>query len=90
MAYKNAEKVLPLHLIEEIQKYIDGGLIYIPKTAQKAEWGSVSGTRKSIDKRNQEIYQLYINGTAVYKLAQMFYLSEETIKKIVYGRKKEI
>ncbi len=31
MSYMNAEEVLPKSLIGEIQKYIDGQLIYIPE-----------------------------------------------------------
>lgn len=30
MLYKNADKVFPKHLVEELQTYFDGGYIYIP------------------------------------------------------------
>lgn len=87
MGYKKGADVLPSHLVKEIQKYIDGALIYIPKKSKKAGWGYLSGSRDSLDKRNNEIYQLYKQGVSIDDLAGMFYLSQETIKKIVYSKK---
>lgn len=87
MGYMKAEKVLPTHLLIEVQKYIDGGLVYIPKKSKKVSWGSVSGSRKEIDERNNEIYDMYMNGISMDELADRYYLSIETIRKIVYGRK---
>ncbi len=87
MGYKKGSEVLPVHLLKEIQKYIDGALIYIPKKSKKVGWGHLSGSRDSIDKRNNEIYRLYKQGVSLDDLANMFYLSNETIKKIVYSKK---
>lgn len=87
MGYKNGAKVLPSHLLKEVQKYIDGGLIYIPKRSQKVGWGYLSGSRDSIDKRNNNISELYKQGVSIDDLVKMFYLSHETIKKIVYSKK---
>lgn len=40
MSYINAEEVLPKSLIGEIQKYIDGQLIYIPRKNENIlSWG---------------------------------------------------
>lgn len=36
MSYVNAEGVLPKNLVEEIQKYIDGQLIYIPRKSENS------------------------------------------------------
>lgn len=87
MSYKKGVEVLPAHLLEQVQKYIDGGLIYIPKRSDKIGWGCKSGTRKSLDRRNKRIQTLFTKGVSISKLAENFYLSEETIKKIVYGKK---
>lgn len=86
MAYKNAAEVLPAHLLNQIQNYIDGGLIYIPKCSQKVAWGHLSGARKNIDQRNYEIIELYENGYNIEELSERFYLSPDTIKKIVYTK----
>lgn len=87
MGYKNAAELLPTHLLEELQKYIEGGLIYVPKNSEKVGWGCTSGARESISHRNREIYTDYSKGITVELLANKYYLSTETIKKIVYGKK---
>ncbi|WP_088042715.1 CD3324 family protein [Bacillus sp. EAC] len=88
MAYVKATAILPEKLIVEIQKYIQGETIYIPKlekTHQK--WGSRSGTRKLIDDRNKSIKTSFKNGITIDQLANDYYLSVETIKKIIYTTK---
>lgn len=87
MSYKKGVDVLPAHILEEVQQYIDGGLIYIPKRSDKIGWGCKSGTRKSLNRRNKRIQILFGEGISISKIAEIFYLSEETIKKIVYGKK---
>ncbi|GIO44755.1 hypothetical protein J41TS4_45130 [Paenibacillus apis] len=82
--YKNGKDVLPPRLLKELQSYIQGELLYIPKPeCAKASWGELSGTRTSMAKRNENIYKLYDNGHSVSDLAQMFFLSDESIRKIV-------
>jgi Mor family transcriptional regulator len=82
--YKNGRDVLPPSLLLELQKYIQGDLIYIPKPAnQRASWGEVSGTRKLLAERNKEIVQCYVNGATVAELERMYHLSSESIRKII-------
>ncbi|MOA06220.1 hypothetical protein D3C78_1258510 [compost metagenome] len=84
MNYKNGRDVLPPSLLQELQKYIQGDLIYIPKTAEKrAQWGEVSGTRKLLAERNKEICFYYVNGWSVAELESKYHLSSESIRKIV-------
>ena len=40
MKYINAAEILPEKLLREIQTYIDGDVLYIPKTSAKKVWGS--------------------------------------------------
>lgn len=87
MKYVNATAILPKALIEEIQKYVQGETLYIPKpetTHQK--WGVRSGGRQLIDDRNQTIRSSFRNGRKIHQLAEEYCLSMETIKKIVYTR----
>lgn len=86
MSYKNGIDVLPTHLLKEIQGYFNGGLIYIPKNGDKVSWGQNSGTRKQLDLRNMKMKTLYKNGQSIETLANDFFLSPETVKKIVYGK----
>ena len=86
MRYVKATSILPESLLVEIQKYVQGETIYIPKvegTYQK--WGSLSGGRKKIDERNTSIKNAFYNGKSISQLAHEYYLSIETIKKIVYS-----
>ena len=44
MSYIKAENVLPQELIETIQQYVDGKLIYIP-CKEKQEWGTTTSAK---------------------------------------------
>lgn len=90
MSYKNAKEVLPPNLLKEMQKYIQGDLIYIPKAKSKrAGWGELSGTKAQLAKRNEEIYKLYCDGQSFEELECMFHLSVESIRKIIYHRRQQ-
>ena len=87
MNYKKGADVLPARLLKEIQEYVEGSLVYIPKKSRKAGWGDLSGARKLIDKRNARIISLFEQGNSIGELADQFHLGEDTVKKIVYGKK---
>ncbi|WP_054704248.1 CD3324 family protein [Bacillus sp. JCM 19041] len=85
MAYKSASVVLPKELIEEIQKYVQGETIYIPKKeTAHFQWGECSGTKAFIRKRNAAMKQAFSEGVSIEQLAVRHHLAVETIKKIVY------
>ncbi len=86
MKYRNAEAVLPEALLAELQKYCAGELIYVPSGESKAAWGEVNGSRARYEARNRQIVQSYRNGAAVGELAKQFYLSTDSIRKIVKQR----
>lgn len=89
MKYVKVETVLPDNLIKEIQKYIQGEYIYIPSQAEKKKrWGENSGSRSYIQGRNEEIRNKYSNGFKIKDLAEEFFLSIDSIKKIVYAKDK--
>jgi Mor family transcriptional regulator len=84
MSYKNGRDVLPPSLLKQLQDYIQGEIIYIPKKEQKrAGWGENNGTKLFIENRNKEIYCLYKSGSTIYELIQMYHLSEDSIRKII-------
>jgi Mor family transcriptional regulator len=87
--YVKAETLLPSSLIEEIQKYIQGEYIYIPSPETKRKkWGEKSGNREYIRNRNKIIRQKYSSGQTIAALAGEFFLSMESIKKIIYAKSK--
>lgn len=88
MKYINATEILPESLLIEIQKYIAGGVLYIPQTeGMKQPWGSKTGTRKEIINRNIQIKFEKENGKTIEELIFKYKLSYDTIKKIVYNKK---
>ncbi|MDM5188660.1 CD3324 family protein [Bacillus sp. DX4.1] len=87
MKYVKATTILPEKLIIEIQRYVQGETIYIPKTETAYhKWGTRSGGRKLIDDRNKAIKSAFKNGVTIHQLAEDYFLSLETIKKIVYSK----
>ncbi len=87
MKYENAKDILPAKLLEEVQKYAGGKLIYIPKNEKTKGWGEASGYRERLNKRNTAICSRYMAGQSIMEIAEEFFLSPETIKKLVYGKK---
>lgn len=87
MKYVKAE-VLPDELLKEVQKYIQGAMLYIPNPeGVKTGWGVKSGSRASLMRRNEEIRLRFSQGTSIVELSEQFYLSIDSIKKIVYRNK---
>lgn len=87
MKYKNAAEILPPGLLRDVQRYIEGELLYIPRSDAKQEWGAVSGSKKFYLERNGQIRELFRSGRSVEELARKFGLSGSTIKKIIYQKK---
>ncbi|WP_232696013.1 CD3324 family protein [Brevibacillus daliensis] len=86
MKYVNATTILPEKLLIEIQKHVQGEAIYIPKPKTAHEkWGTRSGSRKLLDDRNTRIKKAFKDGKTLKQLAEEYFLSIETIKKIVYS-----
>lgn len=90
MSYKNGKDILPIELLEELQKYIQGELIYIPREDKvRKGWGESNGTKKAISERNIEIFKLYKSGVPVSELICLYSLSEDSIRKIIVKVNKE-
>lgn len=76
MKYINANEILPVRLVEELQKYMQAGYLYIPaKTEQHKSWGELFGCRKELGYRNIKIISEYQQGVSMEKLADIHYLS---------------
>jgi Mor family transcriptional regulator len=85
MKYVKANAVLPEELIMEIQKYVQGETIYIPKAERtRKKWGAKSGSKQFFENRNASIRLAFKQGSTLQELAEQYFLSMETIKKIVY------
>lgn len=89
MKYENAKDILPEQLLAEVQKYAGGKLLYIPVENESKSWGEVSGYRQKLLKRNVMICNRYRTGATLSELSEEYFLSLDSIKKIVYGKKEK-
>lgn len=83
MKYNNADHIFPEKLLIEIRQYVPEGYVYISPQGSRKEWGSVSGQREAIVKRNHEIYQEYYAGKSVDTISKERYLSNSSIYRIL-------
>ncbi|MBE6069569.1 MAG: hypothetical protein E7211_18050 [Clostridium lundense] len=89
MKYSNAQNILPDEIIKIIQEYVNGEYLYIPrKDGEQKTWGEKNGTRDKLNMRNTEIYDKYKNGTTVLDLAEEYYLSDKSIRRIITEQRK--
>lgn len=75
--------------MKEIQKYAAGKLLYIPSGEEKRAWGETSGYRDQLQRRNLMIRNKYASGVTVSELADEYFLSLDSIKKIIYSKKND-
>ena len=79
------EETLPRELLFEIQKYIQGKSVYIPKQkATHKKWGDNTQSKLETSERNDAIRSDFRAGSSIDELCEQYFLSLESIKKIVY------
>ena len=89
MGYKRAEQILPPEILAQIQEYVDGECIYIPrKEENRKSWGETTDTKRALKERDGEIYHAYIGGISRQELATRYYLSEKSIERIILKEKR--
>lgn len=85
MSYVNADEILPEDLVREIQRYVDGKVLYIPRKDENLfSWGEKNGTKDRLAKRNKEIVRRYYSGATIAELGGMYFLSEKRIQRIIH------
>ena len=84
MSYKQAAHILPPELLREVQAYIEGESIYIPRLAgRRRDWGERTAIRRELKARNERIFAEYLRGEPLVALAQRYYLSVKSIQRII-------
>ena len=83
MKYINAESILPENLLYEIRKFMPEGYLYISPQNGRREWGSVSGQKEELKKRNIQIYEEYQAGKSVETISKERYLSISSVCRIL-------
>lgn len=88
MSYLRAEEILPKEVLDLIQQYVDGQMIYIPrKEGCQRSWGSGTDTKKDLEYRNEQIYMEYQSGSSIAELALRYCLAEKSIQRIIRTHK---
>lgn len=88
MDYIRAADILPPELIEQLQHYVDGALLYIPKKEEeKKAWGERTATKADLARRNTRIYTEFLGGKSVQQLAEKNFLSKKSIQRIIRQEK---
>lgn len=88
MKYEKAQNILPQGIIQLIQKYTDGGYIYIPrKNENKKSWGENTETKRYLKVRDKEIFNKYSNGVIVKILSEEYFLTESSIRRIIRNQR---
>ncbi len=83
-----AQSIFPEDLLKEIQKHVQGELVYIPKVeGARKKWGENSGYKETLSNRNDGIRRRFRDGATINELVEIYFLSYDTIKKIVYSKR---
>ena len=89
MSYKKATNLLPDELLREVQQYVDGELIYIPRLdANRRDWGQDTSTRGELAARTALIHADYLSGMSARELADKYFLTEKSIQRILRQMKR--
>lgn len=53
MSYRNGKDIFPEEVLELVQQYYSGGILYIPSPEQPKKWGTNTDTKEKLARRNQ-------------------------------------
>lgn len=83
-SYNKGTSILPAELIQQIQEYVDGEYVYIPRLDEnRKRWGDNTDIRQTLESRNREIFGRYQKGARVSELAEEYHISTQGIYKIL-------
>ena len=84
MSYIKAETILPEELVRQIQEYVDGVYIYIPrKPGARRAWGQETAYKAELRQRNEKIRGDHAAGIGIAALSSKYHLSEKSIRRIL-------
>lgn len=89
MSYLRGDESLPPELLREVQKYVQGAVLYIPRHAEeRLGWGRRNGAREALDLRDETIRSARARGSSLEELAEEYGLSIDAIRKVLYRRRR--
>lgn len=84
MSYRRADEILPENILEILQTYVSGEILYVPKKKEcRKRWGSSTGVNEKLRIRNEQIFEQYQNGVSTKELALQYYLTQKSIQRIL-------
>ena len=84
MRYIRAQDVLPADLLNQLQQYVDGAYLYIPRREEnRLAWGQRTNSKSETAGRNREIYRRALAGETAAQLAEVYFFTEKTIRRIL-------
>lgn len=88
MSYIKAEEILPKELLESIQEYVDGSMIYIPRKDHVGEQPERKRTpyQEELCRRNGQIRTERKMGVSIESLAEKYFLSKKSIERILRSK----
>ena len=87
MKYKNAVKILPPDLIEQLQQYVQGEYLYIPIKEREVH-SNMTDYALEVQKRDEHIYTNHLQGVSNAELAHKYALSESSIRRVISKERK--
>ena len=86
MKNSKLEEIIPKELLFEVQKYVQGKSVYIPKSKEEhKKWGENTQSKNITSMRNGKIREEFRNGSTIEELCGKYCLSHDSIKKIIYN-----
>ena len=84
MRYIRAQDVLPADLLNQLQQYVDGAYLDSPRREEnRLAWGQRTNSKSETAGRNREIYRRALAGETAAQLAEAYFLTEKTIRRIL-------
>ena len=89
MPYLRGDENLPPELLREVQKYVQGAVLYIPRHSdERLGWGRRNGAREALDRRDEAIRAARASGSSIDDLAEEYSVSIDAIRKVLYRRRR--
>ena len=89
MRYVKAQDILPAQLLDQLQQYVDGAYLYVPrKQENRLAWGECTQSKRETAERNRDIYMRSLEGERPAQLAEAYFLTEKTIRQIILNERK--
>ena len=90
MRYARAQDLIPAELLAQLQQYVDGAYLYVPRKQENhLSWGERTQSKQETARRNAAIFRDSQQGVSVETLAERYFLSEKTIRRILLEERRK-